>query len=43
MEILNLFPTPIGVSYYPDIENLKDEVCLFMEELQDPINDDIFL
>jgi hypothetical protein len=40
MEILNLFPNPIGVSYYPDIENLKDQVFSFMNELQDPINDE---
>ena len=33
MEITNLFPTPIGIDYYPDIENLKDEVPRFFKEI----------
>ena len=33
MEIKNLFPSPIGIDYYPDIESLKEEVPKFFEEI----------
>jgi hypothetical protein len=40
MEILNLFPTPVGISYYPDIDKLEEEVDQFINEILSEENKD---
>jgi len=40
MEILNLFPTPVGISYYPEIDKLEEEVDLFINEILSEENKD---
>jgi len=40
MEILNLFPTPVGVSYYPEIDKLEEEINQFVDEILSDENKD---
>jgi hypothetical protein len=40
MEILNLFPTPVGISYYQEVDNLEFEVDQFINEIISEENKD---
>jgi hypothetical protein len=39
MEILNLFPTPVGISYYPEIDKLQEEIDNLIKEITSEENE----